>query len=169
MKKTIIILSAIALSISVTSLFSCRKKYTNTNQLATLGRATISGNVFARLADTVGAADTQYAPVNTMIGAWIDTREFLYYSSSSPTPYAIKYYTAKVDDNGQYRFNLDVSKYQGAIVHIMPVKFTYDQVKNVHHTFDSVYTVNKTFSSDTLTIFIGNDSNIVQTIQYIYN
>lgn len=125
---------------------ACKKKDdNNTDQLASLGKATITGKVYAPLVDTAGASINQIAPANTVISAWIDTKDFVV--NPGPGNYAKKYYTATVDANGNYKLTVDVSKYQPATLYITPQPFGYDQVKNtigvVHH--DSVYTEHQTF------------------------
>lgn len=165
MKKNTIALSAIVM-LAITSFYSCKKKtYNNTDQLANLSKATISGKVYARIVDTAGAAATQYAPTITEISAWIDTRELIYYSDAT-APYARRYYKVNVDANGKYSLTVDVSKYRTAIVHLEPAKFVYNQVKKTAP--DSVYTVSKTFSSIDVPLMIGNDSTITQDLYYTY-
>lgn len=134
MQQTTRITTAVVLS-ALTLFTACKKEDSNTDQLASLGKSTIKGKVFAQLVDTVGAADVQYAPSGTMIQAWIDTRDLTVVSSSMP--YAKRFYTATVDASGNYSFSIDVSKNQSATVHIEPISFEADVVKQTFS--DSVY------------------------------
>ena len=168
MKRTTTILTAILLTASFTFFCSCKKSYKNTDQLATLGSTTISGTVYAILADTIGATGNQYAPAGTVINAWIDSREFLFYTDSI-APYARKYYTATVDANGKYFLTVDVSLYQGAIVNIEPAGFKYNQVRKETSAPYAVYTVTKTYTSIAFPVGVVHDSSSVQDIMYTFN
>lgn len=169
LKKTFLFATAV---LAVTSLFtSCKKKddSNNTDQLATLGKATITGHVYARLVDTIGASGTQVAPTNTMISAWVDTRDFVL-NPAANTNYPKRYYTATVDANGNYKLVVDVSKYQAANVTIAPQQFSYAQTKNtigvVHR--DSVYTVQKVYDPNPAQMIVPvyNDLTAIRDISY---
>ena len=167
MKRHIFILSTIGLFALVAVFNSCKKNsYTNTDQLANLGSATISGHVYARLVDTIGAADTQYVPANTVIKLSLNTSDLLYYVDSN-APYAQKYYSASVKSDGSYSVTIAVSKYKSAIVQVAPASFNYNLVKQ--GVGDSIYTVNKTFSSPSFPVSLSNDTSAVQDIYYFHN
>ena len=116
---------AIAMCGAIAILASCSKKKENTDQLATLGSATISGKVLAKTVDTVGAAATQYAPAGTVINAWIDTKDLVVMENGTAS-YARRNYTTTTDANGNYSLKIDVSKYKAATVTIVPADFEYD-------------------------------------------
>lgn len=151
----------------IAALGACKKTENNSGQSATLGKATISGTVAALLVDTVGASNSQVAPANTVIHAWIDTKDFVVNPANSIT-YAQKYYTTKVDANGKYTLTVDVSQYQEATVHIVPQSFIYDQVRNTRGVIvrDSIYTVSKTYNAPSSTVTVFNDLSTTQGINY---
>jgi hypothetical protein len=125
MNKKATFAMALLIAGSVTALFSCSKsKDTNTDQLASLGTATVKGPVYAELVDTVGAAPQQAAPAGTVVHAWVDTRDLVLNPTSGE--YAKKYYTATVGADGFYSFTIDVSKNRNATVHIEAESFMYD-------------------------------------------
>jgi hypothetical protein len=157
--KTAVILSAIAL------FTACHKDdNNNTDQLASLGKATVKGKVFAQLVDTVGAAAHQTAPSGTQIQAWIDTRD-LVIGAVPGAAYAKRFYTATVDASGNYSITVDVSKNQTATVHIEPQSFEYNVVKKIFP--DSVYTEREVFYPMTMpAVSVNNGSNQVQDIFY---
>jgi hypothetical protein len=121
---------AIAICGAIAALASCTKKKDNTDQLATLGSATVSGKALARLADTVGAASMQFAPAGTVINAWIDTKDLVVNENGTMT-FARRYYSTTTDGNGNYSFNIEVSPYKAATVNIVPAEFEYDVVVKV--------------------------------------
>ncbi len=166
MKGKIILLSALLLATSATFLFSCKKKsYTNSPQLTTLSSATISGHVYARLADTVGASSTQKAPTTTIIKAWIDTKDLLYYTDTAAA-YARKYYTSSVGADGKYSFTVDVSQYKTGILHIEPVEFYYNQIKKAATPPYGIYTVNKKYTCDALLMVV--EKNKKDSVDVVY-
>ncbi len=169
MKKNIILFGALSLVASVSFFSSCKKKtYTNTDQLATLSNATVTGYAFARLVDTIGAADSQYAPSGTVITAWIDSKQFLAYMDSMPagTTYARKYYTGTVGANGKYNITVDVSLYRNAIVHIEPQAFTYNQVRKSTTAPFGVTTVTKKYAIDS--VITSVEKNEIDTVNLYY-
>lgn len=152
------------------SLFTACKKNNdsnNTDQLADLGKATITGRVYARLVDTIGANGAQVAPANTVITAWIDTRDLVV----NPTggAYAKRYYTASVDSSGNYKLVVDVSKNQPATVTILPQQFQYNQVRQTNGIIhpDSIYKAQKTYSPGfTSPVSAYNGLTAIQDISY---
>ena len=173
MKKNIILFGALSLVASVTFLDSCKKKtYTNTDQLATLSNATVTGYAFARLVDTIGAADSQYAPNGTVITAWIDSRDLLAYADNTDSiytqaPYARKYYTGSVGANGKYNITVDVSLYRNATVHIEPQSFSYNQVRKSTTAPFGVITVNKKYAMDSVLTSVEKNETDTVNIYYI--
>jgi hypothetical protein len=170
MKKNIILFGALSLVASVTILDSCKKKtYTNTDQLATLSNATVTGYAFARLVDTIGAADSQYAPSGTVITAWIDSKDLLAYTDSTTpvTPYARKYYTGSVGANGKYNITVDVSLYRNATVHIEPQAFSYNHVRKSISAPFGVITVNKKYAVDAITTSVEKNETDTVNLYYI--
>lgn len=126
-KKNVPVLS-VALLAAVTALVSCSKnKYKNTDQLASLGTATISGKAYAKTVDTVGAKVVQYAPSGTVIKAYVDGRD-LVLGDTTGLLFGKRYFTGTVDANGKYSITFDVSKYKNATIHIAPETFSYDVV-----------------------------------------
>lgn len=126
-KKNVPIMST-AFIATIVALASCSKnKYTNTDQLASLGSATISGKAYAKLVDTVGAAAVQYAPSGTVIKAWIDSKD-LVIGDATGLMFAKRYFSGTVDGSGKYSINIDLSKYKPGTVHIAPENFEYDVV-----------------------------------------
>ncbi|GAA4470428.1 hypothetical protein GCM10023093_31700 [Nemorincola caseinilytica] len=126
-KKNVPVMS-IALAATITALVSCSKnKYKNTDQLASLGKATVSGKAYARTVDTSGAAVIQYAPSGTVIKAWIDGRD-LVIGDSTGLLFGKRYFTGTVDGSGKYSISIDVSKYRSGLVHIAPVTFEHDVI-----------------------------------------
>jgi hypothetical protein len=167
MKKIIIPVGALLLS-ATTLFYSCTKTSTsNHDQLANLGKAKISGFVWATTDETSSGADTQYAPSGTVIKAWIDSKEFLYYTGDSATPYAPRYYSATVGADGKYSLTVDVSKFKMAMVHIEPVTFTHDLKKD---SAGEEYTFNRTYKSTaTIIVPVENDDDKTQRIDYTHN
>lgn len=167
MKKIIFPVGALLLTAS-TLFYSCTKgSYSNHDQLANLGKAKISGFVWATTDETSSGADTQYAPAGTQIKAWIDSKEFLYYTGDSATPYLPKYYTATVDADGKYSLTVDVSKFKMALVHIEPVTFTHDLKKD---SAGDEYTFNRTYKcTATIAIPVEKDDDKTMRIDYIHN
>ncbi len=148
MSKKITLFTITAIAALFMFATSCKKASNNTDQLATLAKATISGKVYAQLADTIGSG-MQAAPAGTTIAAWIDTRDLVVNPDFSAT-YAKRYYTAQVDASGNYTLTVDVSRYQPATVHIMPAQFTYNQV--VYGTGGTITTERK--------IYYGVDADV---------
>lgn len=165
MKKYTKTLTALSLSGAVLAMASCKSKDNNSDQLASLGKATISGKVMARLADTSGAAGTQYAPAGTVINAWLDSKDLVLNPANSN--YARKYFTTTVDASGNYSLTVDVSQYKSATVHIMPADFEYNVVKKMTFPTDSVYTERHVFSSDTAMKEVNNSDVKLLDINYL--
>ena len=150
MKSKTTLTKSLAVLTCAALLASCAKrKDNNVNQLSSLGTATVTGRVTARLVDTVGAAATQYASAGKVIGAWVDTRDYVVNADPSAT-YARKYYTTTTDANGYYNFSIEVSPYKPATVHIIPSDFEADVVKKYIMGPDvgTVYTERKVFHAD---------------------
>jgi len=126
MNKKITLLTITAIVALFMSVTSCKKASSNTDQLATLGKTTITGKVWAQLIDTLGSG-IQYAPAGTTIAAWVSTGDLIVIPDAGAT-YANRFYTATVDGSGNYTLTVDVSMYQPATIHIMPAQFTYNQV-----------------------------------------
>lgn len=142
--------TAIALS-SLSLLFSCTKsKDSNTDQLASLGKASITGVVIAKTVDTVGAITTQAAPGGVVINAWIDTKDYVLGASSGN--YARRYFSTTTNDAGFFSLDVDVSMYKPATLHIEPAQFE----KNVLKKYTSgpnagdIYYERKVFNSSTV-------------------
>lgn len=138
--KSLLVLSCAAL------LTSCAKRKDNSvDQMASMGKATISGKMTARLVDTLGAAAIQYVPAGKVINAWVDTRDYVVDAGSGA--YARKYYTTTTDANGTYSFSIDVSSYKSAVVNIVPSDFEADVVKKYASGPDAgkVYTERRVF------------------------
>ena len=127
MNKKITLLTFAAIVALFMSVTSCKKAKSNMDQLATLGKATVTGKVWAPLVDTFGTPGLQNAPSGTTISAWVDTRDLIV-NPDGTASYAKRYYTAAVDGSGNYTLTVDVSQYQPATIHIMPAQFVYNQV-----------------------------------------
>lgn len=166
MKKTNILTTAAVLS-SMALIVSCSKsKDTNTDQTASLTKATITGRITAKTVDTLGAAAMQYAPAGTIIQAWVDTKDYVLGHTDTNTVYAKKYFTATSDANGYYTLDIMVSPYNPAEVHFVPSYFEYNVLKkNTMVTPATLYTDRHVFygSSSTQTVHAGqkliNDIN----------
>ncbi len=156
---------AIAVCGAIAIFASCSKKKDNTDQLATLGSATISGKATARLADTAGAATVQFAPAGTVINAWIDTKD-LVVTDNGAMNYARRYYTTTTDANGNYSLKIDVSKYKSASVTLVPVDFEYDVVVKVAGKVQKSRSV---FSATTTTSAILVNDNAHKIIDINFN
>lgn len=144
--KRVLFKSTLLLS-SLSLLLSCAKsKDNNVDQLATLGKATITGKVNARLVDTIGAASVQHAPAGTVLKFWVDTRQFLLYTQDG-ADYQKTYYSAVVDDAGKFSVTVDVSPYQPETVHFASDSFVAKVFRHTYdsHYHDSIYTMDYTF------------------------
>lgn len=150
-------------------LASCAKrKDNNVNQLSSLGTATLNGKVTARLVDTAGAAATQYVPAGKVIGAWVDTRDYVVNADPSGS-YARKYYTTTTDANGNYTFAIEVSPYKSATVHIIPSDFEANVLKL--HTSGpdagTTYTERKVFrAAPVADRVVGKDQVVIADIDF---
>ena len=160
--KKITLMTIVALVAIFMTVSSCKKASNNTDQLATLGKATITGKVWAQLVDTFGTPGMQAAPSGTTIAAWIDTRDLIVNPDGGAT-YAKKYYTATVDGSGNYTLNVDVSMYQSATVHIMPAQFTYNQVVNGS---TGVTTSRKIYTGITADVTVINNGTSIEDLMY---
>ena len=168
MKRTIVLFGALLLTASASFLGSCKKKkYNNTDQLATLSSATVSGCIFARLVDTAGAADSQYVPSGTVITAWIDSKELLYYTDNE-APYARRYYTGSVGANGKYSIIVDVSLYRNANVHIEPQAFSFDHIERDTKPPYKVIAVNRKYTADPITTSVEKNETDTLNVSYQY-
>jgi hypothetical protein len=149
---------------AITAFVSCSKsKDNNTDQTASLGTATISGKVNARLVDTIGAAGTQYAPEGTVINGWLDSKDLVLGETGSLT-YARRYFTTKTDASGNYSLTVDVSMYKPAAIHIEPASFEYYVVKK---SSGKVVTQRTIFNSMTApTVSVNNNDKLLMDITY---
>lgn len=166
MKYSSLIRAAVVLS-SFSFLYSCSKsKDTNTDQLASLGKATITGRISARIVDTVGADAEQYGPSGTVIMAWIDTKDLVIGSDPNAAT-AKRYFTATTDANGFYTLTVDVSMYRSATVHIEPNDFEYKVLhKNTLLSTPVYYTERQVFTSPATTEEINNGQKKYNDISY---
>jgi len=161
-KKTTLVTSVVLLS-SFAMLSSCSKsKDNNTDQLASLGKATIKGKVTAPLSDTTISA--QYAPAGTVINAWVDTRDFVLYDRSSDA-YANRYYTTTVDASGNYTLTVDVSKYKPATIHIEPAQFEFNFITRVGGT---IRTTRKVYNALSGFESVTNGGIAIRDIAYTF-
>jgi len=162
--KTIVFLSSISL------MYSCAKnKNTNTDQLASMSKATITGRISAKLVDTVGAAATQYTTGGQVITAWVDTKDYVIASGPADTNavYAKKYFTATSDANGYYSLSIDVSSYKAATVHIVASDFEYNVLMKKAGTPPTYYTDRHVFKSAAIApIVINNGQKVITDIAY---
>lgn len=118
----------LALIAAITALASCSKnKYTNTDQLGALGKATISGKAYAKTVDTIGATPVQFAPSGTVIKAWVHGSD-LVVGDTTGLRYGKKYYETTVGASGRFSLTVDVSKYDSVWVTIDPQAFGYDVI-----------------------------------------
>jgi hypothetical protein len=162
--KTATVLSVIAL------FAACKKKEdNNTNQLSSLTTATINGKVFATTVDTPGAAAVQYAPVGTVVNAWVDTKDFVVYTDPS-APYAKKYYTTTVDASGSYKLTVDVSKYKPATIHIVPTYIEAQILMNTHGVThpDSIFYVRQILAPSNTDIPVVVSDSLVMPVDIHY-
>jgi F0F1-type ATP synthase membrane subunit a len=166
MKNSSLIKAAVVLS-SFSFLYSCSKsKDTNTDQLASLGKATITGRVAAKTVDTIGAATQQYAPSGTVIMAWIDTKDYVLGNDTTPGT-AKRYFTATTDANGFYTLSVDVSLHKSAVVHILPNDFEYNVLyKNNLVSPATYYTDRHIFRSTTSTEVVNIGQKVISDISY---
>lgn len=148
-------------------LYSCSKsKDTNTDQLASLGKATITGRVSAKTVDTIGAAAQQYCPSGTVIMGWIDTKDYVLTNDTTPGP-AKRYFTATTDANGFYTLTVDVSMYKSAVVHLEPNDFEYNVLrKNSLVSPATYYTDRHVFRSTSSTVVINNAQKVITDLSY---
>lgn len=169
MKKNTTLTKSLVVLASAALLTSCAKRKDNSvDQTASLGKATISGKVTARLVDTLGAAAVQYAPAGKVINAWVDTRDYVVDATSSGA-YGRKYYTTTTDANGSYSFSIDVSSYKPAIVNIVPSDFEADVVKKYVSGPDAgkVYTERRVFRP--ASVFgreLSKDQTVIVDVNY---
>jgi hypothetical protein len=158
------LLKTLLMGSSLFFLYSCSKaKNNNVDQLATLGHATVSGKVTARIIDTVGAASSQHPVSGTVLTAYIDSRQLLLVSDNSAT-YLPRHFSTTVDGSGNYSFTFDVSPYQPAVVNIDSIvaTVTKNAVGVIHH--DSIYTVKQTFHPYPNVFNIKNNDALTQDI-----
>lgn len=163
LNKFLLVLSSAAL------LQSCTKRENNSvDQLANLGKGTISGKVSALLVDTAGAARTQYVGAGRIIHAWVDTRE-LVLSPAAGAVYARKYYTTTTDANGVYSFSIEVSPYRPVMVNIQPSEFEADVTKKYTSGPDmgKLYNERQIFTPDSVrNVSISKDQNLIIDINF---
>jgi hypothetical protein len=160
------LLKSIALVSAFPLLYSCSKSKPNTiDQIKSLGKATISGTVTARVVDTAGAAAVQHFPAGTTITAWINSKQLLLVSYDSVN-YLPKQYSTTVDAAGKYSLTVDVSSYQPATVMIDSMEYTIirNAIGVIHH--DSVYTVKYMFHPSVFGITVKNNDAITRDITF---
>ena len=164
MKSKTTLTKSLAVLACAAFLASCAKrKDNNVNQLSSLGTASVTGRATARLVDTAGAAAMQYAPAGKVIGAWVDTRDYVVSADPSAT-YARKYYTTTTDANGYYSLSIEVSPYRSATVHIIPSDFEANVVKK---NPDTVYTERKVFhAAPVADRVVGKDQSVIADIDF---
>lgn len=169
MKSKTTLTKSLAVLACAAFLASCAKrKDNNVNQLSSLGTATVTGRATARLVDTAGAAAMQYAPAGKVIGAWVDTRDYVVSADPSAT-YARKYYTTTTDANGYYSLSIEVSPYKSATVHIIPSDFEANVVKKYTMGPDmgTVYTERKVFhAAPVADRVVGKDQAVIADIDF---
>ncbi len=169
MKNRISAFKAILAISSVSVLFSCTKsKDNNTDQLASLGTATITGRVTARTVDTVGADNNQIVPSGIVVNAWIDTRDYVL-NDMSGTTYAKRYFSTTTNESGSYILTVDVSKYKSATIHIEPAPFEKDVLKKYTSgaNFGEIYYERKVFNSSTVpNMTINSNDKLIKDISY---
>jgi len=159
MKSKTTLTKTFAVLACAAALASCAKrKDNNVNQLSSLGTATVSGRVTARLVDTAGAAEMQYAPAGKVIGAWVDTRDYVVNADPSAS-YARKYYSTTTDANGYYSFAIEVSPYKSATVHVIPSDFEANVLKL--NSSGETYTERKVFHADPVSERVVSKDQVV--------
>ena len=149
MKKTNILTTTAVLSAMALTVSCSKSKDTNTDQTASLTKATITGRITAKTVDTAGAAAMQYAPAGTIIQAWVDTKDYVLGNTDTNTVYAKKYFTATSDANGYFTLDISVSSYNPAQVHIVPSDFEFNVLKKNNLTTPAaLYTDRKVFHAN---------------------
>jgi hypothetical protein len=164
MKRNYLFFKSVASLLLITSLYSCTKsKDNNSDQLATLGKATITGSITAKLVDTVGATNQQAVKAGIVIQAWIDTKDYVLNPLTGGTTYAKKYFSTTTNADGFYFINVDVSKYQPATVHIEASDFEAGVLKKDASNPPELYTERHVFKSGPISDIVVNDGQTVIT------
>jgi hypothetical protein len=153
---------------SIFLLYSCSKNNNNnTDQLASLTKATVTGYASAKLIDTIGATGMQRVPTSTTITAWIDTRDLVLNANSS-TQYAKRYYNVTVNENGFYTILVDVSKNRPVTVHIEGQDFDYSVMKNTGFpaSATNTYYERKIFTATPITVEATTEDKVIRDVVY---
>lgn len=150
-----------ALLVAASALSSCSKsKYENTDQLAALGKATITGKAYAQLDAT--NTTMEMVPAGTVIKAWINSKD-LVVGDTTGLQFYKKYYETTVGASGKFSLTVDVSKYDSVWVTLDPQDFT------ASYKASASSTQTKTYKSGESVIKVGiNETDTATVINYAF-
>lgn len=151
----------LALFATIAVFSSCSKnKYTNTDQLASLGKATITGKAYAQLDAT--NTTMEMAPAGTVIKAWVNSKD-LVIGDTTGLQFYKKYYETTVGASGKFSLTVDVSKYDSVWVTLDPQDFT------ASYKASATSTQTKTYKSGESIIKVGvNETDTTTVINYAF-
>ncbi|MFZ6010653.1 MAG: hypothetical protein ACOYXT_09920 [Bacteroidota bacterium] len=118
MKKLFAIFSLAGLTI-----FTACDNENSVNPPSELGKATITGTVYAELDETDIGGVLEKVPAGTKIVAVINTKDLVINPTNGN--YAKKYYETTVDANGKYSIQVDAGNKE-LVVAVIPADFTFD-------------------------------------------
>lgn len=151
----------LALFATVVALSSCSKnKYTNTDQLASLGKATITGKAYAQLDAT--NTTMEVVPAGTVIKAWVNSKD-LVIGDTTGLQFHKKYYETAVGAAGKFTLTVDVSKYDSVWVTVSPQDFT------ASYKASATSTQTKTYKSGEFMTKLGiNETDTTTVVNYAF-